>query len=230
MMTKNIRTEIENYIDDWYWNVDSHKHALDLGIFLFSFMYYLDDQDMSTRTREKHEENVWFIGKFECEYGYRDKFDINNLTGGVAYDIEYKRKASSSKYALQSYNATWNKLDRYIKNKKYETYWKDLKESIEDLGVVNDVWDFTILIKQSSVKDKDLKKELHTYADLIKDNYIEYEECESKEAYNNEILNVWQATEDVFQIFNEKIDHQNKEIILKKAKELTATFYELVNN
>ncbi|MFK7978854.1 MAG: hypothetical protein AB8G86_02630 [Saprospiraceae bacterium] len=229
-MTKNIRTEIENYIDDWYWNVDSHKHALDLGIFLFSFMYYLDDQDMSTRTREKHEGNIWLIGKFECDYGYRDTFDFKNLARGISYDIEFKRKVSSSKSAVQSYGATWNKLNRYIKNKKHETYWEELKEVINDLGVVNDIWDFTILIKQSSVKNHELKKELLAYADIIKDNYVEYEECESKEAYNKEILKVWQATEDVFQIFNEKVDHPNKAIILEKAQELTTVFYELVNN
>ena len=229
-MTKNIRTEIEDYIDDWYWGVDAHKHALDLGIFLFSFMHYLDDQGMSTRTREKHEENVWFIGKFECDYGYRKEFNFQDLTGGVNYDIEYERKVSSSKYALQSYGATWNKLDRYIKNKKYKTYWENLKEVIEDLGVVNDIWDFTILIKQTSIKNRELQKELRTYADLIKENYIEYEECASKEAFNNKILKAWQATENIFQIFDEKIDHKHKAIILKQAKELTTTFYELVNN
>ena len=107
-MTSNIRTEIEDYIGDWYWGVDAHKHALDLGIFLFSFMDYLDDQKISERTRKKHEENVWVIGKFECDYGYRKEFNIQNLTGGVNYDIEYRRKMSSSKYALQSYEATWN--------------------------------------------------------------------------------------------------------------------------
>lgn len=229
-MTENIRTEIEEYIIDWYWGVDSHKHALDLGIFLFSFMYYLDDQDISASTRKKHEENVWLIGKFECDYGYRKEFNFQNLAGGVAYDIEYKRKISSSKYALQSYKTTWNKLDRYIKNKKYETYWEDLKEVIEDLGLSNDIMDFTILVKQTRFKDRELKKKVHAYADLIKDNYVEFEECASKAAYNEEILKVWQATQDIYEIVDKKIEHKNKDAILKKAKELTAIFYELVNN
>lgn len=229
-MIKNIRTEIEDYIDDWYWGADAHKHALDLGIFLFSFMYYLDDQGMSARTGEKHEENVWFIGKFECDYGYRKEFDLQNLTGGVNYDIEYKRKVSSSKYALQSYGATWNKLDRYIKNEEYKTYWEDLKEAIDDLGGVNDVLDFTILVKQTHFKNHELEEKIRAYADLINDNYVELEECVSKATYNEKILKAWQATQDIHEIVDKQIEHKNKGAILEKAKELTVTFYELVNN
>jgi len=229
-MTENTRIHIEDYIKDWYWDINSHKHALDLGIFLYAFMYYLDDQDLSTRTRRKHEQNVWLIGKFECDYGYRKEFNLQNLARGVNYDIEYKRKVSSSNSALQSYSATWNKLGRYIKNKKYETYWEDLKEIIEELGVSNDILDFNILVKQTSIKDRELEKKLHTYADMVRDNYIEYEECDSKEAYNNEILKSWQATENIYQIFDEQVDHKNKAAILEKAQELSTTFYELVNN
>lgn len=89
-MTENSRTEIEDYIIDWYWDVKSHKYALDLGIFLFSFMQYLDDQDISVRTRKKHKANVWLIGKFECAYGYRDEFNFQNLAGGGSYVGEFK--------------------------------------------------------------------------------------------------------------------------------------------
>jgi len=40
-----------------------------------------------------------------------------------SYENEFRRKVSDSKYALNSYRATWRKLERYVLSLGYEESW-----------------------------------------------------------------------------------------------------------
>jgi len=111
--------ELEEYIEDWYWDEPSHEFARQVGTFLFQFMDYLETTDLSERTIRKHESNCWFIGKLECDYGYHDTFSPEIFLGEPSYLSEFKRKVSDSRYAIDSYKATWRKLARYVRSLGY---------------------------------------------------------------------------------------------------------------
>ena len=111
--------ELEEYIEDWYWDEPSHEFARQVGAFLFQFMDYLETTELSERTIRKHINNCWVIGWLECGYGYHDVFSPEIFVGGPSFITEFKRKASDSKYAIASYKATWRKLARYVRSLGY---------------------------------------------------------------------------------------------------------------
>jgi hypothetical protein len=108
--------ELEEYIQDWHFDEASHEFARQMGAFLFQFFAHLEASGLSRQTIRKHESNCWCIGKFECDYGYRDTFTPATFLGGPSYLTEFKRKISDSKYAVDSYQATWRKLERYVRS------------------------------------------------------------------------------------------------------------------
>jgi hypothetical protein len=112
--------ELETYIADWHWDEKSHEFARQMGKFLFQFLDSLDDSSLSEQTIRKHESNCWCIGWLECDYGYHDIFTPAIFMGGPSYLTEFERKFSDSKYAINSYEATWRKLEKYIFSLGYE--------------------------------------------------------------------------------------------------------------
>ena len=118
-MYRELKEEIDDYIQDWYYGDKHYELAFELGEFLWYFLDYINYLDVSESTKKKHRSNCWCIGRLESNYGYREKFYPNILEDGPHYEYEFKRKFGDSKYAIQSYRSTWNKLDKYIKEQKY---------------------------------------------------------------------------------------------------------------
>ena len=116
-MSDEENQELENFIQDWHWNKKSHKVAQDMGLYLFQFIDHLYEQGLSKKTVQKHIDNCWSIGIFECQYGYKDEFSpgIVFSSSDADYEYEFKRKMSDSKYAVNSYRSTWRKLYKYTK-------------------------------------------------------------------------------------------------------------------
>ncbi len=112
--------EIEDFIEDWYWDNSSHEFARQMARFLFQFIDYLEGMALSKSTIQKHTSNCWCIGYLSCNYGDFDKFSPNCFLNGPFYLSEFKRKFSDSKYAVGSYKTTWNKLDRYVRSLGYD--------------------------------------------------------------------------------------------------------------
>ncbi len=111
--------ELENFIEDWHWDKPSHKLAKEMGSFLFQFIEYLESIGLSEKSISKHIDNCWCIGKLELDYGYHDSFSPDIFSGDEPSSvIEFKRKFSGSKYAINSYKATWRKLTKYVKENK----------------------------------------------------------------------------------------------------------------
>ena len=106
--------ELEGYIQDWHRDDASHEFARQMGAFLFQFLDHLEASGLSRQTMRKHESNCWCIGWLESSYGYHDTFVPDIFLGGPSYLTEFKRKVSDSHYAVNSYLATWRKLERYI--------------------------------------------------------------------------------------------------------------------
>jgi hypothetical protein len=100
--------EIEDFIEDWYWDEKSHKFAQNLCRYLFQFIDHLYEQRLSKKTAQKHLDNCWSIGLLECGYGFRDEFSPGDLFNApeADYEIEFKRKMSDSNYAIKSYRST----------------------------------------------------------------------------------------------------------------------------
>ena len=109
------QVELEAFIHDWYWDPASHEFAHQMGQFLFEFLDDVDAEGLSERTIHKHTNNCWLIGKFTCDYGYRETFSPGIFRGEPGYLGEFKRKVSDSPAALRSYQATWRKLARYVR-------------------------------------------------------------------------------------------------------------------
>ena len=96
------------------------KKAQDFGLYLFQFITHLHKQGLSEETVRKHSSNCWCIGFLECQYGYKDEFSPSAVFSSPEawYKYEFKRKVSDSKYAINSYRATWRKLYKYTKAKR----------------------------------------------------------------------------------------------------------------
>ena len=111
----NLRAEA--YIKDWNWDAESYKFALEMGVFLLQFIDRLHASDLSQTTIRQHEKNAYLIGAFECDYGDHDLFTPAIFTNGPpAFLFEFKRKVSSSQYAVASYKSTWRKIEKYVKD------------------------------------------------------------------------------------------------------------------
>ena len=130
-MENEFKKEIEEYVDDWHWDEESEKYAFELGKFLFSFMDFIDVQNFSERAKKNHRDNIYLIGMLESEYGYRDEFYPEDLEDGPSYLYEFKRKISDSKYAIQSYESTWKKLDKFIKSGEYKKYINEIEKKLK---------------------------------------------------------------------------------------------------
>jgi len=120
-MSSYTSAESEKFITDWYYDKKSHRYAQDLCTYIFAFIDYLEQQGLKDKTIRKHLDNCWSIGILECSYGYRDVFSPGEVfySPEAAYEYEFKRKHSDSKYAVSSYRATWKKLYKYTKTMGY---------------------------------------------------------------------------------------------------------------
>ena len=61
---------------------------------------------------------------WSCQYGYDDTYSPEIFLHDPSFIYEYKRNMSDSKYAVNSYEATRRKLERFIRsmsNNKSET-------------------------------------------------------------------------------------------------------------
>lgn len=116
-MTKEEETELEEFIKDWHWDVQSHTFAIEIGEFLFKFIDKLYSSRLKHKTILKHIENCWSIGKLECDYGYLKSFSPEKVFYSInaSYMYEFKRKFGNSNYAVNSYKSTWKKLYKYTK-------------------------------------------------------------------------------------------------------------------
>ena len=123
--TADQEDDLEEFIQDWHGDEASHEIARQMGAFLFQFLDHLEASGLSRQTIRKHSSNCWCIGWLECGYGYHDSFTPAIFLGGPSYEYEFRRKVSDSKYALNSYRATWRKLERYVLSLGYEEEYEE---------------------------------------------------------------------------------------------------------
>jgi hypothetical protein len=116
-LERNEEEDLEEFVRDWCYDEPTQGFARSMGRFLFQFLDYLESTDISQQTLRKHRSNCWLIGKFECDYGYHKTFSPTIFLGGPLFLYEFKRKVSDSKYAVNSYTATWRKLERYVQSR-----------------------------------------------------------------------------------------------------------------
>ena len=111
--------ELEDMIQDWYGDEESHAFARQIGSLLLEFLNYLEWTGLAEQTLRKHEQNCWLIGKFTCDYGDFKTYAPAIFQGGPRYLGEFRRKVSSSANALDSYQATWRRLGRFLREQNY---------------------------------------------------------------------------------------------------------------
>lgn len=120
-MSNEENQELEDFIQDWHWDEKSHQFAQNFGWYLFQFIDHLSEKGLSEKTVQQHTNNCWCIGILECQYGYKDEFfpGVVFRSPEAWYEYEFKWKMSDSKYAINSYRATWRKLHKYTKELRY---------------------------------------------------------------------------------------------------------------
>ena len=106
-------------IQDWYRDEASHAFARQVGALLIGFLDYLELTGLSEPSLRKHEQNCWLIGKFTCEYGGFKTYSPAVFLGGPRYLDEFRRKVSGSASAVSSYQATWRRLGRFLREQDY---------------------------------------------------------------------------------------------------------------
>lgn len=111
--------ELEEMIAQWHHDEPSHAFARQVGVLLLDFLNTLEDTRLSEQTLSKHEGNTWLIGKFTCDYRSDQPFTPTLFAGAPAYLAEFQRKVSDSPAALDSYQATWRRLARFIREQGY---------------------------------------------------------------------------------------------------------------
>jgi hypothetical protein len=132
-MENTLSHEIKEYIRDWHYDKESKEYAFKLGKFLFAFIAYLKDSNLSKRNEKNHIENTYIIGDFEARYGYRDNiFSYEDLAEGPDYELEFERKISDSETALKSFESTWRKLGKFIKSGSFQKYVKKIDEQLKN--------------------------------------------------------------------------------------------------
>ena len=114
-MNKEIKEEIEAYIEDWYWNEQSHVFAFELGKYLYDFMEDLEENSgLSENTIRKHISNCIYAGRLISQYGCHATFSPKVLSFPPYHEIEFERIYSGdSKYQIQSYKSTCKKIEKY---------------------------------------------------------------------------------------------------------------------
>ena len=111
--------EVEEMIKDWYRDEESHAFAHQVGALLIEFLDYLESTDLSEQALRKHEQYCWLIGKFTCDYSGFKTYTPAVFLGGPGYLDEFRRKVSSSASEINSYQATWRRLGRYLREQNY---------------------------------------------------------------------------------------------------------------
>jgi hypothetical protein len=119
--TNERQAEIKEYIKNWYHSPEAPQFIYDLGAFLLDFIDDLYESNLSESTIRKHCSNVEIIGWFECGYGYHDIFSPEIFKYPPFFTLEFERKVSDSIYAIQSYEATCNKLSKYAAKRLSES-------------------------------------------------------------------------------------------------------------
>lgn len=130
-MGKSLTEEIENFIDDWYWDEKSKQKAFEVGKVCFAFMRFLEEK-LRPKTVRNHFDNLFFIGSFEVGYGLNDEFDIDDLTSADLNVDYYERKVSDSEYAVKSYEATCRKLEKFIESETYKPYLVEVETLLKE--------------------------------------------------------------------------------------------------
>ena len=115
----NNAEQLEHFIQDWHWDEASHQLAREMAEFLFAFLDSLKEAGTSERTLRTYTDNCWSIGILSCGYGYHEKFSPAIFLHGPCHVYEFKRKHSDSKYAVDAYERTWRRLERYVRSLGY---------------------------------------------------------------------------------------------------------------
>ena len=129
-MAKSLKEKIEDFTSDWSWDEKSKVKAFEMGKVLFAFMNFLE-QKFSKRTYNNHCDNVFFVGMFTMQYGSEEPFEIEELTGADFHSFQYERKVSDSEYAVNSYEATCRKLDKFIESDDYKPYLEAIENELK---------------------------------------------------------------------------------------------------
>jgi hypothetical protein len=111
--------ELEAFISDWHWDEQSHEFARQMGRFLFQFFDSLEESNLSDKTIRKHENNCWLIGHFETSSDHNEPFSPAILLNGSWFVGEFEHKVSDAESAVSSYEATWRKLEKYVRARGY---------------------------------------------------------------------------------------------------------------
>ncbi len=108
--------QLEDFIEEWYWDEKSLQTARQLGGFLLIFLDdMIENSGLSEKTIQKHIDNAWNIGYLLVHYADHATISPGMFLNPPMYLQEFRREFSSSKSAVAGYQATWRKAGRYVR-------------------------------------------------------------------------------------------------------------------
>lgn len=113
----------EKFIKELSWDEKSKKYAFEMGKIIFSFIDYINSQDLSEKSKRNHIGYAYLIGNFDINYGFTEIFILDDFANSGGYTYEFEYKVSDSKYALRDYKSTMNKLCKFITSGKYKAFF-----------------------------------------------------------------------------------------------------------
>ena len=114
---------LETFTSGWYWDDASRAYARDMATFIFGFLSEQFALGLSDATLRKHQRNCWYIGLRQCDYAEGDTFSPLVFLNGPRFTGSFQREVNASASALASYKATWNKLERYVRDQGDDEEW-----------------------------------------------------------------------------------------------------------
>jgi hypothetical protein len=192
-----LKYQIERWVQDWHWEEKSHALAFEMGEFLFGFTDSLTEAGLSEKTVAKHEGNAWCIGNFTCHYSRHNEFTPDIFKYPPFHEIEFKRKVSDSNYAIQSYEATCNKLAKYVNTEGWKSLPKydfELSDDIDDLCI-----GLSMLNREKGRGNVNPTINFDEEAKAISDNYvIDLYDVDSREEFLERMENCCKALDETY--------------------------------
>ena len=113
---------LEKYIKNLSWDEKSKKYAFEMGKIIFSFIDYINSQDLSEKSKRKHISYAYLIGHFDINYSSNDIFNLDDFANNGGYTYEFEYKVSKSKYAIRAFKSTMKKLSNFITSGEYKSF------------------------------------------------------------------------------------------------------------
>lgn len=105
---------LAGWVEGWPVTEETFAFAMDMAAFLSSLLAAMANAGLADTTIDRHERNLWDIGRLEMTHGEpHGTFSPELFAGPPRYVEEFRREVSDAPTTVRSYITTWNRLARH---------------------------------------------------------------------------------------------------------------------